>query len=700
MKASVSFKHLLFLCCVGLQVLSFADVTTANFAADDAFAKSAEIQNDRARVENNIHTQYAPEKVFDQFKKNQPYTSQPEEVKYQSGQGIASASQAAMKSTDSGQAVTAHFEKSPPLSLNLHSPEMLRAKTIKDNAEAIATGKYAGCTKTVNQRTTYTTETCEKSEKKTVSCTRARNPFVYIPEHPQVCSHPVWGGGTPRGAKKIGTYYVHGTHCYHRWFHRICHDTYTAKDITLVDGADANNQCTLGYVFGPGQSTIEAPKNINLTLKTMAWSGINGRLIASAKLSNGVSVAGKDRAVDSQPFILKDESNDAAQLSKQLNITLALSGSSNHQAGLAWVTESKSPKPFIDMDRFVSACDHNTINHYGCTPSGGEICTSKQNETRFIGGVQLTAGCWSYQQNYTCGDSNINTCQPYINEGCSEIGRTCKGGGHNTCLDFNVTYSCPVSKTMGTGIACGDKVFCLSGNCTKHTPSQESAQNFSKAATSLATVSAMGKKVSDLNTQDTNPNNIHIFTGRAMECKETAAGFANCCRGDGWGKDIHLAHCSQEEKDLGKAKQAGRAISVGRYCHNDPLGICTDHHEAYCVFDSRLAQTIQLQGRGAQEHIGFGAPKSPNCRGITPKEMSKLDLSKIDLSFMVNQSAVEQKASGIPDKAIQEIKERVKQMGGNTTSITNDAAIDGSTPDQLKAKAIINARAAQLRGAV
>lgn len=647
--------HFFLFIMLGSAFHGYCDVP-AEFAGDDAYAKSL-ADSSGSQASSAMAGKYSASNNI------KGYTSDPSEVKYQHGEGIASAAKVLMNNPKTGgPTVTSHFQNAPHFTINKKSPEIARAKLIQENSQGIATGKYSGCTDKTNSKTHYTTQQCEKSEIKTVACTRARNPYVYIPEHPLNCSHPGWGGGTPAGAKKIGTYYVHGTHCYHKWFHKVCHDTYTANDIYLLSGANSENECTVGYTVGASQNAINVPKNVSLKLKTMGWSGIDSSLVASAKLSNGVSLTGKDRAISSTAFTVKDEHAAAAQSGQQLTLSLSLSGNGNHSTGLAWVTEPIVPKPFVDMDRFTVSCDQDTIDSLGCVANGGEVCTSKPNETRYVGGIQLTSSCWSYQQNYTCGNRAINTCQPFINQGCSEVASECKTPGQSPCLDYNVTYSCPQTSVLGKGIACGSKFFCLSGNCTKQNPSQESAKDFNKAVSSLAAVSAMGKKVSDLNTQD--GNNIRIFSGHALECSESAAGFLNCCRGSGWGHDINLAHCSQQEKDLGKARQSARTIALGSYCHNKVLGACTDHHEVFCVFDSRLAETIQDQGMRAQEGKSFGGPKSANCSGLTPDELAGLDLSKIDFSFMVNDSAI---AGDSPDqsKAEEEIKDRIRQMGGD-----------------------------------
>ena len=98
-----------------------------------------------------------------------------------------------------------------------------------------------------------------------------------------------------------------------------------------------------------------------------------------------------------------------------------------------------------------------------------------------------------------------------------------------------------------------------------------------------------------------------IFPGVVVKC--STLGTNKCC-GALW----EMTHCSDEEK--------GRVV---------PLW---PHHNKYynCVFASRLAAIIQIQGRNGQLGISFGPHKHANCRGITTEELTRIDFSRLDLS--------------------------------------------------------------------
>jgi conjugal transfer mating pair stabilization protein TraN len=150
---------------------------------------------------------------------------------------------------------------------------------------------------------------------------------------------------------------------------------------------------------------------------------------------------------------------------------------------------------------------------------------------------------------------------------------------------------------------------------------------FAHAVSQLAAVAAAGKDVADLN-----DINVKAFTGRGQSCKKFAAGFNNCCKDSGWGADLGLSSCSSEEKALGQAKERKLTVDVGEYCSKKVLGICLEKKRSYCVFDSKLAQIIQQQGRQWQLGIGFGAAESPDCRGISVEELQSIKFDRVDFS--------------------------------------------------------------------
>ncbi len=180
------------------------------------------------------------------------------------------------------------------------------------------------------------------------------------------------------------------------------------------------------------------------------------------------------------------------------------------------------------------------------------------------------------------------------------------------------------------GIICGGEFYCMNGHCSEHMP--EDNQQFAASTAQLSGVASGADDVKN----DQGEITPHAFGGNAGFCAITKGGFKNCCSDKGWGKDIGLAHCSDGEKALGKAKENGTAVKVGKYCAHYIKYIvgkaCVSYHYVFCVFHSKMAKTVQEQGRQAQLGKNFGSPKYPDCSGLTPDELQRLDFSRMDLS--------------------------------------------------------------------
>ena len=124
-----------------------------------------------------------------------------------------------------------------------------------------------------------------------------------------------------------------------------------------------------------------------------------------------------------------------------------------------------------------------------------------------------------------------------------------------------------------------------------------------------------------------------IFKGEAEECSKSIAGIIKDCCGISANGFLEgkILSCEPEELEVARAKEAGRAVELGKYCRNKVLGVCISYHKTYCLFQSKLARIIQVAARN-QLGISFGDPETPNCRALTQDEFQKIDFSKVDFS--------------------------------------------------------------------
>ncbi|MFD1620480.1 conjugal transfer protein TraN [Thalassotalea marina] len=88
----------------------------------------------------------------------------------------------------------------------------------------------------------------------------------------------------------------------------------------------------------------------------------------------------------------------------------------------------------------------------------------------------------------------------------------------------------------------------------------------------------------------------------------------------------------------------GRCVTVGTRCVEKLLGTCLQEKQVECCFASKLARIINEQGR-PQLGIGWGTPKNPDCRGLTPEEFQSIDFSQVDLSEYIADLNVKSQAT-------------------------------------------------------
>ena len=236
--------------------------------------------------------------------------------------------------------------------------------------------------------------------------------------------------------------------------------------------------------------------------------------------------------------------------------------------------------------------------------------------------------CTEKQETWQCHSSN--TCDAYLTPSravtgapltCAEKSKTCKTQILGVCLEYNVNLDCEERTCKASNLQCGETFFCIDGDCYDEVQKQN--DNFSEAASGLA---ALGEAAESFSAE-----NLRVFTGNAASCSKKPIGLSDCCADSGWGNDIGLTQCSEEEKSLSDAKEKKLTIELGEYCAEKVLGVCIRKKKSYCQFDSKMTRIIQEQGK-QQLGLGFGSKKDPDCSGFTPEQLQQVDFSKIDMS--------------------------------------------------------------------
>lgn len=239
-------------------------------------------------------------------------------------------------------------------------------------------------------------------------------------------------------------------------------------------------------------------------------------------------------------------------------------------------------------------------------------------ETRYWEGVFTYLPCWKHEKTYQC--QFPDTCGDLSDAVIIE--ETCSLNVEGVCVEEAIRKEVTVMSCKDAELSCGVNTFCLDGDCYDPEPSQSSAQDFNKNVSALAALSKAAENLTDP---------PEIFQGKAMKCNDKAFGFADCCKDGGWGTDVGIAQCSSTEKALGKAKEKKITIYIGSYCDKKILGSCIKKKKSYCVFDSKLGRIIQQDGR-RQIGMTFGSSRNPDCRGLSPQEMQRMNFDNMNFS--------------------------------------------------------------------
>lgn len=248
-----------------------------------------------------------------------------------------------------------------------------------------------------------------------------------------------------------------------------------------------------------------------------------------------------------------------------------------------------------------------------CTQPGG---------TRMVNGVPTTADCWERTDTFTCegyGPTESN-CNPP--SGCQLKEEVCLDDVPDAqCRQWENVYECSRDVVVEeTNNSCQTRV-CVGDLCVG---SEDEGSD--EAPDALAAMLAMRMAGEDYS------KNLTIFKGEPMRCRKAIFGFRNCCKDSGWGVELGLTQCSEEEKTLMDRQEAKSTHYVGTYCSQKSfLGVCIEKAMRYCAFEGTIARIVQEAGR-PQLPKGWGSAKDADCSGFTIEEFQRLDLSNVDFS--------------------------------------------------------------------
>jgi hypothetical protein len=335
---------------------------------------------------------------------------------------------------------------------------------------------------------------------------------------------------------------------------------------------------------------------------------------------------------------------------------------------------SQHRKVEIIQDEWIDGCggleaqsDAGSCRYVEMTKGGPETRTitgyveDPEPDKPIIDSEPITRDSWMETYTYSCLKQVEGTCQSLRDKGCTQIRSECAEIIGGVCVAWKQTFKCPSAKRTTTRHRTigARSPFCLTGNCVAS--DYEANEELLNAMSHLA---ILKEAQNDIRA------NVGIFKGQVRKCSKNCANFRDCCTtGKGWGVSMNLSSCSGEERELAEWRAKKRCVFVGTYCAEKMLGVCTRKKSSFCCFGNKLSKLLNDQGR-RQLGIGFGGAEAPDCRGLTPEELSRIDMSRMDLSELYEEVQANFKpktedhmARGIE---LERIKENMAHLTGRT----------------------------------
>ncbi|NEG59725.1 conjugal transfer protein TraN [Pantoea agglomerans] len=564
-------------------------------ASAGALAASMDASNQEginAAKSANGTTSADPNSYFDNYTSDAPqrdYYGDPT----QTSTNIDVKGQTELSQSELGQTARESYVNNPADKLSYDSDMMKHSDEIRENANVITGVNGSQCVAQELNKTTYTTHSCEMASPLSQSCTRKAT-IVTTGSRETFNTQLVLNAGDVSG-RRIDNYWIQ-------------YDITVPQDGTISSGtweflypsAPVYHGGRLDYSIQVLGQNFRTKINYSGAFSIASQEVKQGQIISLLVRNN--SDGHNDQAADN--FMKQLASGQMI-----VRITLPMEAVRDTvSAGIQW-TDS-CPADMGDAVKMSEVCSD---------PGGTRSVT--------VGGkaYSLYSDCWGYTTQWNVFEDDTNTCQAYIdNPNCSEGTRTCTQKIGDLCVYSKLTYQC-AHTVKSTGYICGSEFYCSDGSCSAMQAGQN--QNFEAAVSQLAALAAAGKDFAGMD-----PDSVTAFTGKAMACRKSAAGFSNCCKSGGWGQDAGLAQCNTEEKEIGTGKEKKLVVKVGSYCSKKVLGVCLQQKEGYCVFDSKLARIVQEQGRRDQLGISFGSGSNPDCRGIRVAELQGIKFDHIDFS--------------------------------------------------------------------
>jgi conjugal transfer mating pair stabilization protein TraN len=246
--------------------------------------------------------------------------------------------------------------------------------------------------------------------------------------------------------------------------------------------------------------------------------------------------------------------------------------------------------------------------------------------TKIINEKSVTRQCWKEKISFLYQFPSTNDCNFLKQKNCEQIKQECVQSNSSGCTQWELTFRCFEGITHK--YASTNENYTIDDEIIDYVPNQ----SFSEVAAKLAVFEEVKKEMEKSNLIDV--TKLEIFTGKRMSCSKNVADnlIYDCCfKYSGLAKRMGMSKCNADEIGLAEMREQGLCHYVGSY-EEKFLNMWKSRDEhVFCCYPSKLSRIVQEEGR-KQLKMNFGEPKEPNCRGFTPKELSSLNFSEMDLS--------------------------------------------------------------------
>lgn len=279
------------------------------------------------------------------------------------------------------------------------------------------------------------------------------------------------------------------------------------------------------------------------------------------------------------------------------------------------------------------------------------------DSTKIINSKPVFRNCWGKVNNYLCRFES-KKCEGIERKNCIQTDKKCINNSFYGCTLWEITFKCLSRFRVKSVSLEEEKMFGANPDLwdTEYTPST----TFSEALTKLKVLEEVKKELE--NSQYEDITRVQIFKGKKAQCSKSVTEnlMYDCCFAfKGLANTIKLSKCTSEEIALAELRDKGQCHYIGSYdekFHN--LWTSRKEH-VFCCFPSKLSRVFQEAAR-EQLGIDWGKAECPDCRGLTQEELSRLNLSQIDLSEAYE---VPPDSKNLEEKA-KLLEERLKQRIG------------------------------------